>query len=120
MIRQIKGKDCEMERNKEWDKAMKNNNIFQRDVGNFYRKTNERSKYKGQVPTMDKLVKFLADVWEDESETLNKKWMEKIKQSMKDKIRLVEELHNTEQELGKTIRKIKNWSAPGIDGISNF
>ena len=46
--------------------------------------------------------------------------MEKIKQSMKDKIQLVEELHNSEQELGKTIRKIKNWSAPGIDGISNF
>ena len=39
---------------------------------------------------------------------------------MKGKIRQVKELHITEQELGKTINKRKNWSAPGIDGISNF
>ena len=31
-----------------------------------------------------------------------------------------ERIKITEQELGKTIRKRKNWSAPGIDGISNF
>ena len=44
----------------------------------------------------------------------------KIKESMKDKIRHVEELQTTEQELLKPIKKRKNWSAPGTDGISNF
>ena len=44
----------------------------------------------------------------------------KNQESMKDKIRQVEELHITEQELRKTIKKRKNWSAPGIDGISDF
>ena len=39
---------------------------------------------------------------------------------MKGKIQQVKELHITEQELGKAINKRKNWSAPGIDGISNF
>ena len=46
--------------------------------------------------------------------------MEKIKESMKDKFRKVEELQVTEQGLGKTIMKRKNWPALGIDGISNF
>ena len=39
---------------------------------------------------------------------------------MKGKIQQVKELRITEQELGKAINKRKNWSAPGIDGISNF
>ena len=46
--------------------------------------------------------------------------MKKIKETMKDKIRLLEEVQITEKELGETIKKRKNWSAPGIDGISNF
>ena len=41
---------------------------------------------------MDKFAKFWEGIWEDESEIPNKKWMEKIKESMKDKIRQVEEL----------------------------
>ena len=36
-----------MERWKERNKAMKNNNIFQKDDGNFYKKTSDRSTYKG-------------------------------------------------------------------------
>ena len=44
----------------------------------------------------------------------------KIKESIKEKIRQVEELQITKQELGKVIMKRKHWSVPGIDGISNF
>ena len=33
---------------------MKNNSILPTDEGNFQKKTNERSKYKGQVPIMEK------------------------------------------------------------------
>ena len=39
-------------------------------------RTNEKSKYKGQVPTMNKFVKFWTGIWEDESETSKKKWIE--------------------------------------------
>ena len=42
----LRGKIAKMERYKERDKAMKSNNIFQKDEGNFYKKTNEGSKYK--------------------------------------------------------------------------
>ena len=49
-----------MERHNETDKTMKNGSIFQKDEGNFHKKTHERSKYKGQVPTMDKLWADMA------------------------------------------------------------
>ena len=45
---------------------------------------------------MDRFVKFWAGIWEKGSETSNKKWMDKTKGSMKDKIRQVEELEITE------------------------
>ena len=41
----------------------------------------------------------------------------KTKESMKEKIRQVEEVQITKQELGNTIKKRKNCSAPGIDEI---
>ena len=80
---------------------MKNNSIFLKGEGDFYKKTNKRSDYKGQVPTMDKSMKFLAGILENERETPSKKWVEKSKENMKDKIRQVEELQTTEQELRK-------------------
>ena len=43
----LRGKIVKMERCKDRNKAMKNNNIFQKDDGNFYKKTSERSTYKG-------------------------------------------------------------------------
>ena len=75
------------ERQKERNKAMKNNSIFQKNEGNVYTEKNEGSKYKGQVTTMNKFVKFWAGILEDESETTNKKWTENIKESIKEKIR---------------------------------
>ena len=49
---------------------------------------------------MDKSMKFLAGILENERETPSKKWVEKSKENMKDKIRQVE-LQTTEQELRK-------------------
>ena len=83
------------------------------------KEANERSIYEGQVPIMDKFVKFWAGIWENESETPNKKWMKRIKRNMKDKIRQVKQLQITEKELGKTIKKRKKWLAMGIDEIPN-
>ena len=72
---------------------MKNNSILPTNEGNFQKKTNERSKYKGQVPIMDKFVKFWPGI--RENETTNQNARKKL--IMKDKIRQAEEL------------QIKNW-----------
>ena len=46
--------------------------------------------------------------------------MRKVTDNIRAKVTNVEELTITEEKLYKTIRKRKNWSAPGIDGIQNF
>ena len=64
-LEKLRRKFVQMQKHKERDKSMKND-IFQK-----IKKTNERSECKGQVPTMDKFVKFRAGIWEYKSETRN-------------------------------------------------
>ena len=49
-----------------------------------------------------------------------KPWMEEIESRLKAKVHNVRIFNITEIELGNIIKKRKNWSAPGIDGIQNF
>ena len=72
MVREIKGKDCE-------------NGIKLLKITTSSKQMRETYT----VPTMDKFVKFWAGIWDNKSETFNKKWMEKIKESMEGKIRKV-------------------------------
>ena len=58
---------------------------------------------------------IIRNIWENDSRTPNKEWMMKVKQQISEKVSWVEELNVTE-----VIRKRKNWSAPGVDGIPNF
>ena len=46
--------------------------------------------------------------------------MKTIAEKIEAKVTNVEELQITEKKLYETLRKRKNWSAPGIDGIQNF
>ena len=89
---------------------MKNNSIFQKDKGNFYKKMQQwiHSWKSGQA--YGKMRVKLP----------TKNMESKIKKSIKEKITRMEELKITEKELGKTIMKRKSWAAPGIDGISSF
>ena len=59
-------------------------------------------------------------MWEDKTTTPYRKWMKTIAEKVKAKVTNVEELQSTEKKLYETLRKRKNWSAPGIDGIQNF
>ena len=46
--------------------------------------------------------------------------MNTIAKKIKEKVIDVQELTITEEKLYGTVKKRKNWSAPGIDGIPNF
>ena len=69
---------------------------------------------------MEKFVNFWANIWEDESPTPQRKWMDKIKQKMIERVYHVDQLSINEEDLGNIIKKRKNWSAPGIDAIPNY
>ena len=46
--------------------------------------------------------------------------MESVNKQLRDKITNVKEFNITEETLEKEIKKRKNWTALGIDGIQNF
>ena len=69
---------------------------------------------------MDKFVEFWAGLWEAEKHTDLQPWMIKIREQLQKKIRDVKNFEVSAQQIGRIIKRRKNWSAPGIDGIQNF
>ena len=47
-------------------------------------------------------------------------WMEEVKKQLNEKVNIVQEFEIENESLRKEIRKRKNSTAPGIDGIQNY
>ena len=98
----------------------KDNIMFQKDQKNFFRTLEKIEKHEGEMPTMEKFVEFWEGIWEQDEATPNMPWMEKVKAELNEKARIVTQFEITEERLKREIRKRKNWTAPGIDGIQNY
>ena len=101
-------------------KRIMDNNIFERDHLNFFERIEYSTDYEAAMPEMDKFVKFWVGIWEKDDCTPNMPWMEKIREELKEKISSVKEFEITKNGLISEIKKKKNWTAPGVDGIQNF
>ena len=77
-------------------------------------------KTQGKVSEMDKFVAFWGGIWENDTITPNRKWMETVAEKVRTKITNVERMTINEEKLYETIKKRKNWSAPEIDAIQIF
>ena len=102
------------------DARICNNRMFQEDQSMFYRKTQGQKQMKGKVPEIEKFEEFWAGIWEDGTQTPYRKWMKTVAKEIAEKVTDVHVLVIDEKKLCEIVRKRKNWSAPGIDGIQNF
>ena len=100
-------------------KRIMDKNIFERDHKNFFKRIEDSTEYEGAMPEMDKFVKFWVGIWEKDDRTPNMPWMEKIQEKLKEKITSVKEIEITENGLISEVKKKKNWTAPGVNGIQN-
>ena len=91
--------------------------MFQEDQGIFYRKTKGTKQLKGKVPRIEKFEEFWAGIWEDNIKTPKLKWMNTVAKKMGQKVANVQEFTITKKKLHQTVKKRKNWSAPGINGV---
>ena len=66
------------------------------------------------------MFKFWGDIWEKDDRTPEMPWMESVSKQLKDKITNVKNSTSQKKPLKKEIKKRKNWTAFGIDGIQNF
>ena len=59
-------------------KRIMDNNIFERDHKNFFKRIEDSTEYERAMPEVDKFVKLWVGIWEKNDRTLNMPWMEKI------------------------------------------
>ena len=112
--------NVKLKRIKNRDARVRNNRMFQEDQGAFYRKTQGTEQLRGEVLDMEKFEEFWGGIWEDETKTPNQKWMNTVAKKMREKVKNVQEFTITEKNFYDIVKKRKNWSAPGIDGIQNL
>ena len=112
--------NIKMKRLKIKDARIRNNKMFQEDQEMFSRKTQGTKQLKGNVPRMEKCEEFWAGIWENNTKTPKRKWMNTVAKKMGQKVANVQEFTITEKKLHQTVKKRKNWSAPGIDGVQSF
>ena len=112
--------NVKLKRIKNRDARVRKNRMFQEDQGAFYRKTQGTEQLRGEVPDMEKFEEFWGGIWEDETKTPNRKWMNTVAKKIREKVKNVQEFTITEKNFYDIVKKRKNWSAPGIDGIQNF
>ena len=102
------------------DAKIRSNKMFQEDQGMFYRKTQGIKQLKGKVSKMVKCEESWPGIWEDNTKTPHRQWMNTIAKKIGQKVANMQELTITEKKLHRTVNKRKKWSAPGIDGVHNF
>ena len=66
-------------------KRIMDNNIFERDQKNFFKRIEDSTEYEGAMPQMDKFVKFWGGIWEKYDRKPNMPWMEKTREELKEK-----------------------------------
>lgn len=117
---ELRNKKVKLDKMSTRAKRIKNNAMFAADEGGFYRKGKGTKIFHGEVPPMEKFVEFWGGIWEDEKKTPEQPWMKVVEQKLKEKVQDVKEFVVTREDLAKVVKRRKNWSAPGIDGIQNF
>ena len=117
---ELRSKKVKLEKIVARDKRIKNNNMFVQNEGTFYRQTKKLEKQVGRVPSINKFTDFWAGIWENDSKTPVTKWMKGIEKRLREKVKSTSEFKVTEKDLQDVAKKKKNWSAPGIDGITNY
>ena len=96
------------------------NVMFHRDQREFFRTLEGNVVHEGEMPEMEKFVKFWGGIWEREEITPNMPWTEVVRQQLRKKVNQVNEFNNTLEKVKKELGKRKGWTVPGIDGIQNY
>ena len=80
----------------------------------------KEQRKKGKVPKTKKFEDFWAGIWEDETQTPHGKWMNMVARKLSEKDTDVQEFKIDDKKFYETVKKRKNWTAQGIDGIQHF
>ena len=92
-----------VERARTRDARIRNNRMFVEDQAMFYRRTQGASEKTGKVPNIEKFENFWAGIWEDETQTPYRKWMNTVARKLREKVTHVQEFVTDNEKLKKTV-----------------
>jgi hypothetical protein len=100
----------------------KNNGMFETNEKGFYRKM-EKVEMIGKAPSIETVHQFWSGIWgaDREEQRIESKWMKEVENELKEKIHVEHlpkliEMHHWKQ----LVKKRKNWTSPGPDGVQNY
>ena len=67
---------------------IRNNKMFQEDQGMFYRKTQETKQLKGKVTKIENVEEFWTVLWEHNTKTLHRKWLNTVAKKKKNRTKI--------------------------------
>lgn len=97
------------------------NNIFSNNQRQFFRKLDEqKNESASMAPSPTEMQKYWKSIWppKDEHKT-NTTWIEREKEEHNN-LREMISININEKDVEATVRRMKNWTTPGIDGIHNY
>ena len=102
------------------EKSIKDNRLFEKSEGRFYRGVGSSVEHTRTGPGMDKFTDFWGGIWEDDEKNAYQPWMIEVKQKIKQKMENVREFIVSKDNIARVMKKRKNWTAPEIDDLENF
>ena len=85
-IDKLRYKKVKLEKYTEKGKANWTTSCFRKTREPFFRKLEEKSNRKGQMPEMDKFIEFWGCIWERRENTQHMPWMEEVKMQLNAKV----------------------------------
>ncbi|XP_045474917.1 uncharacterized protein LOC123680845 [Harmonia axyridis] len=97
------------------------NNLFKNNQRGFFRRlSGGHGNQQAASPDTHKMQQYWSDTWTQEgSHNTEATWIEAEKSVHLDLTEMTE-ITITEEDVKATVRRLKNWSAAGVDGIHNF
>jgi hypothetical protein len=98
-----------------------NNYKFEKNEKRFYQSLDDQ-EMTGETPHMNEIKTFWSDIWEREGQLkTDQQWIGEVEDSIKRKVTESHEMKLLEVGLWKKIvKKRKNWTSPGPDGVQNY
>ena len=96
--------------------------IIEKDATNprpVFRKEERKDRLKDEM-SLDELTAFWKEKWEEKKGFENKEWINEVEDRMRKAVGREEKQEISESSFCHAIRKKKNWSRPGTDGIVNY
>ena len=120
LLDELRYQQVSLRKIEERGKKKRDNKCFLNNETQFYRGFKTDTGKEGEAPGMDEFVEFWGDIWEDETKTPMKPWMAEVGQELFDRVHSFGEFKVSYEEMIRQLKKRKNWTAPGINGIQNF